>query len=172
MAEVLIKSQAIPLCFKNKEQVAMALLSGKESGLSCMESLNAYYLVNGKFVIYGQATLTQLKRSGFSVRWGECSEKKATVTVIAPDKSENTETYTIEEAIKTGQTTKDVWKLYTKSMLRWKALAANIRFFCPEVLNGYYLKEDIVGGTIDPIDAEITEPDVEPSNQPTEAVDA
>lgn len=155
ISEELSKSKALPSCIQNPAQLTMVLLAGKESGMGVMESLNAYYIVNGKVTIYGQATLVQLKRAGYRVKWGECSDKSATVTIISPDGSDNSETFTMAEAVKGGQTGKQVWQQHAKSMLRWKALAANIRFFCPEVLYGHYLKEDLEAVT----DADITEID-------------
>lgn len=143
ISEELSKSKALPACIQNPAQLTMVLLAGRESGMGVIESLNAYYIVNGKITIYGQAVLSQLKRAGYSVKWGTCDDKSATVTIAAPDGSSNTETYTFEEAQKAGQTTKPVWTQHRKSMLRWKALAANVRFFCPEVLYGHYLTEDI-----------------------------
>ncbi len=154
ISEELGKSKALPAFIQNNSQLAMVLLAGKESGMGVIESLNSYYIVNGKVTIYGQAVLIQLKRAGFSVKWGACDDKSATVTVIAPDKSENTETFTIEEAVKGGNTGNPVWQKYKKSMLRWKALAANVRFFCPEVLYGSYVKEDIEADSTEVIEAE------------------
>jgi len=158
----LAESKALPSFIQNPAQLTMVLLAGKEAGMGPVEALNSYYIVNGKVVIYGQATLTQLKRAGFKVKWGDCDPRKATVTIISPDGCENTETYTMEEAVDTGQTGKAVWKQHPKSMLRWKALGANIRFFCPEVLNGHYVKEDIDSS------GEVPEPtiDVEPITNP------
>lgn len=157
ISEELSKSKALPASIQNPAQLTMVLLAGKESGMGVIESLNAYYIVNGKITIYGQATLVQLKRAGYKVKWGQCDDKTATVTIIAPDESDNTETYTMAEAVKGGQTGKDVWQKYAKSMLRWKALAANIRFFCPEVLHGHYVKEDFDAPN-SVADAEFSEP--------------
>lgn len=154
ISEELSKSKALPTCIQNPAQLTMVLLAGKESGMGVIESLNSYYIVNGKITIYGQAILTQLKRAGYRVRWGTCDEKSATVTIIAPNGDENTETYTYEEAVKAGQTGKPVWTQHRKSLLRWKALAANVRFFAAEVLSGHYLKEDIDGGTAEVIDVD------------------
>jgi hypothetical protein len=157
----LSESKALPTCIQNASQLTMVLLAGKEAGMGAMESLNAYYIVNGKITIYGQATLVQLKRAGYKVKWGECDDKSATVTITTPDGTDsNTETFTMAEAVKSGNTGKDVWQKHAKSMIRWKALAANIRFFCPEVLNGYYVREDLEGTTDRPevIEATVEQP--------------
>ena len=167
ISEKLSESKALPTFIQNPAQLTMILLAGKESGMGVIESLNSYYLVNGKITIFGQATLIQLKRAGFRVKWGDCDDKKAVVTIIAPDGTENTETYSMSEAIKTGQTNKDVWAKHPKPMLRWKALAANVRFFCPEVLYGHYIREDLEGVAENP---EAIEEEIKKTNQPAEAI--
>ena len=146
IAEKLKDSKALPSFIDNPGKLVMVLLAGKEAGMGAVEALNSFYIVNGKLTIYGAATLSQLKRAKFAVRWGECSDKIASVTIIAPDKSEHTEVYTIEEAQLAGNMNKnEVWRKYPKNMLRWKALGAAVRFFCPEVLNGYYVREEMDG---------------------------
>jgi hypothetical protein len=110
ISEELSKSKALPASIQNPAQLTMVLLAGKESGMGVIESLNSYYIVNGKITIYGQAVLIQLKRAGYRVKWGQCDEKSATSTILHPDGSESTETFTVAEAVKAGNTGKDVWQ--------------------------------------------------------------
>ncbi len=159
ISKELSESKALPECIKNPDQLTMVLLAGKESGLGAMESLNAFYIVNGKITMYGAAVISQLKRSGYRLKWGECDIKKVSVTIISPDGDEHTESYTMEQGVKTGQTGKEPWQKYPINMLRWRALGNAVRFFCPEVIYGHYIKEDIEASPDEAreIDAEINE---------------
>lgn len=139
----LIKSQALPSTIANASQLTMVLMAGYEAGMKPMESLNAYYIVNGRLTIYGDAVIRQLKRADYKVKWGEVNDKSATVTIISKDGEEQTETYTMEDAKAAGVLNKVPWKNHPKDMMRWKAIARAVRFFCPEVLGGVqYFKEE------------------------------
>jgi len=143
MSAKLIQSKALPVTITNAAQLMMVFLAGYEYGMSAMESLNAFYIVDGKITIYGSAVVAQLKRNGFKVKWGACDDNEANVVIIDPDGEEHGEKYTYAEAMKSGLGTKRNWVSYRKNMLRWKAVSNAVRFFCPEVLSGFYLKEEI-----------------------------
>jgi hypothetical protein len=147
----LSESQALPAFIKNPAQLTMVLLAGKEAGLGAIESLNSFYICNGKLTIYGSAVLTQLKRAGYSVSWGKCDMKEVSLTIKAPDGTEHKESYAMEQAIKTGQTGKEVWQKYPVNMLRWKCLGNATRFFAPETTYGHYMTEDVTGGTVETV---------------------
>lgn len=136
-------SGALPNSIKNGSQLAMVFLAGYEAGMTPMESINSFYIVNGKVTIWGSAVLVQLRRAGFKLKWLESTDKIASVRITSPDDETHEETYTIEEAKASGLLGKDTWTKYPKEMLRHKAIGRGVRFFCPEVLAGFYLKEEI-----------------------------
>jgi hypothetical protein len=138
----LIESKALPSSILNGAQLTMVLMAGYEAGMKPMESINAYYIINGRLTIYGDASIRQLRRADYKIKWDESTDKTATVTLSKGSES-HTETYTIEEATKAGLLSKIPWKNHPKDMLRWKCVARAIRFFCPEVLGGVqYFKEE------------------------------
>jgi len=137
-------SGALPNSIKNSSQLAMVLLAGYEAGMTPMESINSYYIVNGKVTIWGSAVLVQLRRAGYKIKWLKTDDKIASLELVTPDgRDKHEETYTIEEAKASGLTGKDTWIKYPKQMLRHKAIAQAVRFFCPEVLGGFYMKEEV-----------------------------
>lgn len=145
----LSESKALPAWCDNPGKLMMTVLAGREIGMGPMEALRSFYLVNGNFTVYGSAVITQLKRHGYKIAWGECSDKKATVTLTSPGGETHTDSFTIEEATTAGLVAKsDVWKKYPAKMLRWKAVGQAVRFFCPEVLNGSYIREEMDDNTI------------------------
>lgn len=159
LASKLVQSKALPSSIQNGAQLTMVLLAGYEAGMTPMQSINSYYIVNGKVTIWGSAVLVQLNQAGWEVEWLASDEKIATVK-ISKGRRSHTESFTIEEATAAGLTGKDTWKKYARNMLRWKALGNGVRFFCPEVLQGYYLKEEID-------DVEARTVDVEPTTNVT-----
>jgi len=144
MVEKYAKSGALPSSIQNAAQLHMVMMAGFEAGMRPMESLNAFYIVNGKLTMYGDAVIRQLKKSSYKIAWKESTDKVSTVVLTDKDGNEHEETYTWEEAVKAGLTTKKgPWQTDPKSMMRWKCIGRAIRFFCPEVLGGtQYLKEE------------------------------
>jgi hypothetical protein len=166
MGSELISSQALPSTIKNPAQLCMVFLAGYEYGMSAMESLNAFYIIDGKLTIYGSSVVAQLKRNGFKVQWGLCDTQEANVTIIDPEGNENIEKYTFAEAQAAGLTAKRNWVTHRKNMLRWRCVGNAVRFFCPEVLSGFYLKEEIEG------EMNIDKPVIETGAVPETKIDA
>lgn len=162
-------SKALPPSITNGAQLMMVFLAGYEAGMTPMQSVSSYYIVNGRVTIFGDAVLRQLKQAGFSVEWDERTDKCATVTITDTKKRKHTETFTWEEAVTAGLTHKDVWKKYAKDMLSWKALGRGVRFFCPEVLGGFYMKEeaeDIVPEVVRATDVQVVDVEVSDREAP------
>lgn len=165
MAEMFFQSKALPSTIDNLPKLMMVFQAARDSGLTATEALNAYYFVNGRLTMYGQIALSQVTKAGFKVEWGECNEKTATVKISREDRGEITETYTFDQAQKAKLTAKDVWQKFPGNMLRWKAFGNAQRFFCPEALNGFYIKEDLEGS----IDEEKQDPKEDGGDEDFEA---
>lgn len=147
LSQKLIGSKALPNTIQNGAQLSMVLMAGYEAGMTPMEAINSFYIVNGKVTIWGQAVIRMLRRSGWSLEWPESTPTKATVT-ITKGNEQATESYTIEEAKMAGLLHKNPWKNHPTEMLRHKAIARAVRFTCPEVLNGHYVTEEIDGDAV------------------------
>jgi len=150
LAKQLITSGALPSSIKNAAQMMMVMMAGYEAGMTPMESINSYYIVNGKVTIWGDAVIRQLRRHGWQIEWVESTDVVATVK-INDGKQTHEESYTIEDAKVSGLVGKGTWKQYPKEMLRHKAIGRAVRFTCPEVLGGFYLKEEL-----DDVDAPVS----------------
>jgi hypothetical protein len=145
MAKYFMESKAVPSSLANEAQVFMVIKAGAEKGMQPVDSLQSFYIVNGRITMWGAAVPARLRQYGIFIKWVEKTDKKAVVTLI--DKKEDidhTEEFTWEDASKAGLTGKDIWKKYPKNMLAFKALGNAVRFFCPHVLNGMYIAEDVM----------------------------
>ena len=139
MARDFVEAGAIPSGFKNAEQVFVAMMAGREMGMMPYESLQSLYLVNGNLSIYGKATIRRVRNFGYQVEYIDETENSTTARVWN-DKTEYKETYTFEQAVKSGYTTgstgmKFGWKegVNRKLKLRYGALSMIIRTYIPEV---------------------------------------
>lgn len=144
IAKDLVDSKALPSTFQNAYQVQMALMAGREIGMTQMESLNDLYFVNGTLQIYGKATPAALRRAGWQIKkFDESVENACTATIYNPKTGEEiTDTFTFEDAELSGFT-KDKsgwlkpawWKgANRKRKLRYSALSQIIHTYVPEVL--------------------------------------
>ena len=144
MSKVWMNSGAIPSTIKNAPQLMMVLQAGYEAGLQPLESLAAYYFVNGRLTMYGEAVISQVVRAGHIVQWGECNAQTATVKITRKDNGANFEqTFTIDQARSRGLAGKDVWIKFPESMLRYRVFGMVARFIVPDALHGIQIKEEI-----------------------------
>ena len=180
MAQTFISSGAVPDSIKNTAQMIMVFQAGYEAGMQPLEALNAFYIVNGKITMYGDAVTSQVIKHGHTVEWGECDENTAEVTITRGDnKKSMTGTFTIERAIERGLTQYSdgrpnvFWKKYPANMLKYKALGEIVDFIVPDALHGAPIKENIEAD-IDPVIATVTQPKMVPAAaaEPAKAVSA
>lgn len=142
IAKDMIASKSLPSTFTNIQQVQMALMAGREMGMTTMESLNDLYFVGGKLQIYGKATPAALRRAGWQIKF-EDTEDACTATIKnAKTGEEITDTFTLKDAELSGfvkdkyGNVKIGWQpgANRKRKLRYAVLSQIIHTFVPEVL--------------------------------------
>ena len=144
IAEILIKSNALPKQLDNVAKVTMILMAWRDLWLNPTQAINGLYIVNGKVTVYGETAVMLIKKAWYEIDIVESTAKKATVKISKGEKYQEC-TYTIEEADYAGITSGGmwIWKKYPRQMLMYKALAFARKFFCPEALGGYLMKEEM-----------------------------
>lgn len=126
-------------------QYLMMIVAGNGMGMKDLYQVNAsLYIVNGRIALWWSEVLARAKRAGYKVEYPEKTNQKVTVTLTAPDGTKHTESFDMERAKVAGLKTKDIWVKYPEEMLTHKAIARAINNFCPEVLNGFAIAEDIM----------------------------
>lgn len=162
MAQTFINSGAVPASIQNAAQMIMVFQAGYEAGMQPVEALNAFYIVNGKITMYGDAVTSQIIKAGHTVEWGECDDRQAVVTITRGDNGKAmTGKFTIEMAekkglFKTAKGTDNIfWKKYPENMLKYKALGLIVDFIVPDALRGVSVKEVIEADGIDPVIATV-----------------
>lgn len=150
MATTFINSGAVPASITNAAQMIMVFQAGYEAGMQPVEALNAFYIVNGKITMYGDAVTSQIIKAGHVVEWGECDGEKAEVTITRGDNGKSmTGKFTLDMARNKGLFTTAkggenvFWKKYPENMLKYKALGLIVDFIVPDALRGVSVKEVI-----------------------------
>ena len=143
LANDFIASGSVPTTFENSSQVLMALQAGKEMGMSPVQAMQSFYIVNGLLNIWGKAVPRQLRNHGYVLNYKDESPNSCTVVVTNSDRSELYEdTFTFADAEASGWTKdrqgglKFAWKpgINRKLKLRYGALSTLVKTYLPDVL--------------------------------------
>ena len=142
IAADMIASKSLPSTFTNAAQVQMALVAGREMGMTTMEALNDLYFVGGRLQIYGKATPAAIRRAGWRIAFKD-EPDACTATISNPETGEEiTDTFTFKDAELSGFV-KDArggvkigWRegANRKRKLRYAVLSQIIHTYIPEVL--------------------------------------
>ena len=169
MAGVLCKSGLIPSGLNTAEKVFVALQWGHELGLTPMVAVNNIAVINGKPTLSADIMCAVVKRSPEygGIKWIEMSDKKAEceITRILPNGEKETQRscFTIEDAQNAGLAGRDVWKKYTKRMLKHRCLSYGLKDMFPDLLAGLYDPEEM-----ESIQPTTTEKNITPAETKTE----
>lgn len=150
IGEVFAKSGMFP-DVKSQAQAVVKILAGKELGLSPFESMASIYVVNGKLALTSKAMAGLVKRSKkYDYVIKKLDDKECTLAFMKEETEIGLSTFTFADGAKAGLVNKDNWKNYPRNMVFARALSNGCRWYCPEVVSGYYSTEEI-----EDLDAEI-----------------
>lgn len=141
MANEFVKSGAFGGDVQNAHQAFVKIQAGTEIGLKPMQSMGAFYIVNGKMTMWGAALTQRLRDFGWKIDYLESTKVKCVVKISKGDE-EYTETATPDDVKRDG-----AYRFAPKNKLRWHAIAQVVKFNVPEVLGGSvnYITEEIQG---------------------------
>ena len=168
MAGILAKSGLIPADLNTPEKVCVALEWGHELQLSPMVAVNNISVINGKPTLSADIMAAVVKRSPEfgGIKWvqqddrvAECIITRKTANYIEETHSK----FTYDDAVKAGLTNRDVWKKYTKRMLKHRCLSYGLRDAFPDILAGLYNPEEMESISDEPMIQ--TERNITPAEQ-------
>ena len=131
---------------KRPEEAAVILLTGRELGLSPMQSLRGIYVVNGTPVLSADLLVAVVRRSGLCGSWRvtESTPERCTITTTRVGETEpSTRTWTMADAKRANVTGKPIWSQYPSQMLRHRCAADLAREVYPDVVLGLYTPEEM-----------------------------
>lgn len=144
IAKDFFESKALPKWIDNPEKMVMILQAGSDLWLSPTQAINWLYMVNGKISVYWETAILLMKQAGYVIEILESTSAKAKVKISRGWVEQEFE-YTIAEAefawlLQGGMW---IWKKYPRQMLLYKALAFCRKFFAPDCLWWYLIKEEL-----------------------------
>ncbi|MGE5433065.1 MAG: hypothetical protein ACM3QX_18450 [Syntrophomonadaceae bacterium] len=145
VAEIMLKSGFMPPSYNTWEKLMVTMFKCQELNIPLMEGVSSIAIINNKPTMQGNLLLALINRSGKCKKMVfDSTDTYCTVTMARKDyELEHTEKFTLKDAQAAGLTSKDIWKKYTKTMLKWRAVANCARTVFPELLSGLYLPEEI-----------------------------
>ena len=143
-ASMLVKSGMLPISINTPEKAIAIAIASKELGIGMMEGFRSINVIQGKPTISPQLMLALAYRTGKlkEIKF-DSTEERCIVTVTREDKSPHVEEFGVKEATALGLMLKDNYKKQRKTMMKWRALAANLRVTFPDVMVGCYTPEEL-----------------------------
>jgi hypothetical protein len=140
LAGQLVKSGLLGKSVTKAEAAFAVILTGRELGLTAMQSLRSIHCVDGKPTLSADLMAALVKRSPYCVyfRMVESTAKIATYSTERVGEGVTTMSFTIDDAVAAGIAGKAVWKQYTSAMLRARCIAVLARVVFPDVMAGIY----------------------------------
>lgn len=177
-ADLMFQSGLFPSA-RNTAGVFTIIQFGKEVGLSPVVALNNVAVISGKLSMSGASMLALACKHGVKATIVKEEKDGAIVDFeregFPPYRSEFTEQDAIDAGLlerdKDGKIKSDVWRKYTKIMLRWRAVAQGLRIIAPDVLAGVYTEEEIRSIQNDTPDPEVSPEECAQNDTPTQVPD-
>lgn len=133
---------------KSQAQAVVKIIAGKEMGLAPMQAMMGLYMTQkGQIGVMAKIAGAIVKRSGkYDYTITKHDDKECSITFYSIDgerKELGVSTFTFKDAAVAGLANKDVWKNYPRNMLYARALGNGITWYCPDVLCGCYIAEEL-----------------------------
>lgn len=161
VASLFLRSNALPIHFKNTEQVFMAMQYLKARGLDPLVSIRQTMIVNGSINIWGDLPKALVLQSGLCEQFDEILFDKGYVTISFENKNLDsdlfgaactvkrkgspavTKTFTVQQARNAGLIDKDksLYKKYMERMIQMKARGLAIKDEFSDVISGCAILE-------------------------------
>ena len=143
--EIVCASGLAPKSVRSPEAATIIVMTGRELGLTAMQSLRSIHVVDGKPLLSADLMLALVKRHKDCEAFVcvETTGKIATFIAKRRGEPEQRLSFTIDQAQEAGLTGKDNWRKYPDAMLRARAIAALARLAFPDAFVGVYEEDEI-----------------------------
>lgn len=140
LAATLCASGLMPKGASRPEAAFFVIATGRELGLTALQSLRSIHVVDGKPTMSADLMIALCKRSPQCERFAlaESTSERATYATTRHGEGETRMTFTREDAERAGLAAKDVWRKYPAAMLRARCASALARAVYPDVLLSVY----------------------------------
>lgn len=146
-SERVSKSALLSSALRGKPaDVLVAILTGRELGLSPMQSIRGIHVIEGKPTMAADLMVAQCVRRPDICKYFTCRVTNANLATYVTERvgaGVSTLTFTIEQAKTAGLSGKDNWRKYPDAMLRSRCAAALARMVYPDLLAGVYADDEL-----------------------------
>ncbi len=169
----LFKSGLLPRGITKPEAALAVMISGRELGLTAMQSLRAIHIIEGKISLSADLMVACVKRSPNCryFRLVESSDRIATYETERAGEGVTRMSFTIEMAREAGVTNKDNWRKYPAAMLRARCAASLARAVYPDLLMGFYDPDELSASQPETVPVRVEAVVVEPPAPPIAAAE-
>lgn len=143
LSKLLAGSALLPDALRGKPgDVLVALITGRELGLSPMQSIRGMHVIKGKAVMSADLMVALVQKHRDTCEWFRMVESTDTKAVYETKRHGHPEpvrlTWTLEQAKNAGLLTNDNWKKHPAAMLRARCSSALARAVYPDLMMGVY----------------------------------
>lgn len=143
-AKLLLSSGLLPPSIKTAQQALYVILTGRDLGLSPVQSLRSINVIQGKIEVAADMQLALFKRHGGRAQFTALTDAEAVLTLHHANGDAHTETFTMADAQRAGLNG-DNWRKYPRAMLRSRVITAGLKSVGFDVLAGAYAEGEIGG---------------------------
>lgn len=165
LAQKLVAGRLLPKSVATAEAAFTIIVTGRELGLSAMQSLRGIHVIEGKPTLSADLMVSLVKKSPECVffRLVETTAQIATYETRRQGEPEPTRmSFTIAQAHAAQVTGKDNWKKYPDAMLRARCASSLARAVYPDLVMGIYDPDELEPARQEP------PVDVTPPRRPTQ----
>jgi hypothetical protein len=155
LGEIFSKSGYFP-DVKSQYQACVKILAGRELGLNEFESMTGLYFVNGRLGMEAEVMASLVNRSKvYRYVVKSLTDDGCTIDIFREENLVGSSTFSSKDAAKAGLANKDNYKNYPRNMYYARAMANACRWYCPEVIKGYYTRVELEDLTPTPTKTEV-----------------
>lgn len=141
MAHTVAKSRLFGIQAPEQALALMALCQAE--GIHPMTAVRDYHIIQGRPALKAETMLARFLKAGGKVEWHKLTNDIAEATFSHPQGGTVRLDWTIERAKQAGLASKDIWKSYSRAMLRSRLISEGVRTVCPSIVQGVYTPEEI-----------------------------
>ena len=144
----------------NSDQALVQILAGRELGIGPIAAMTKIHIIKGKVSISAEIMAGQIKKSGkYNYRVSELTNEKCAIIFSENGTEIGESTFTLDDARKALVAKADSgWGKYPRNMLFARAMSNGCRWYCPDVIFGAYVPEEmgiVMGDKAEVIEGEI-----------------
>jgi hypothetical protein len=145
LAKALVKAGGfMPSHLKTEGEIVAVVLAGRELGVAPMAAIRSIKLIKGNVTLDASMQLALMVRAGCKVEWLEDGSKgKAELRLERPGQPPHISRFSMEDAQRAGLAGSDNWRKHPAAMLRARCVTAAGKAYCPDVLAGVYLPDEL-----------------------------